>query len=287
MKFIKTLLVIVIILMVVSCDKEINLILPDPPKRLIVEGRIELIKNNITSKQSLTLSTLGNYFSNSPTPRVTNAIVSVTDSQGTRYDYFQNNEIPGLYETNSLVARLGEHYTLTIVWEGQQYEAQETLVSVPPIDSIYQIFEEENQFEDEGIKVAIDFTDPGSDENYYFWELFANGKNTIIPDPGNSQNIVTSDKLFNGKQIIGYLPSEEKVFTPGDVAKVRHIGISKANFDYLYKLLEQTGQTGQVFDIPPAGIKGNIINRTNPKNPPLGYFGAVEIDEEELVIKPI
>jgi hypothetical protein len=279
-------IIILVALTCISCDQEIELTLPSAPQRLIVEGRIELIKGVLGSTQIIELSTMGDYFKNEQTPRVRNATVSVKNSRGDTYEFIHNDEKPGQYENNTLQAEVGEIYTLSIIWLGEQYEAQETLVSVSSIDSIYQIYEEENQFEDAGLKVAVDFTDPENENNYYFWELFVNDNNSVIPDPGNSQNLIASDRLFNGQTIRGYLPSEEKIVVAGDIAKVMHIGISKAYFDYLFLLFEQTGQTGQLFDVPPAGIKGNIRNVTNPRNAALGYFGAVEIDEVTLIIQP-
>ena len=243
MKSIKYLLIILASAVTVACDREVNLVLPAAPNILVVEARLELVKGSSHDRQVIKLSKLGNYFDNVQTPRVSDALVSVRDDKGRFYEFTSSADSPGIYYADNLPIERDVTYTLTIRWNGQEFTASEKLVSAPKIDTIYQIFEEENQFEDAGIKVAIDFTDPASEQNYYFWELFANGENSIIPDPGNSQNIVASDKLFNGKTVMGYLPSEEKVFNPGDVALVRQIGISKRYFNFMYHLFEQTGQT--------------------------------------------
>jgi hypothetical protein len=237
-------------------------------------------------EQQIKLSTMGNYFAQTQTPRVTDAVVSVTDGKGLVHNYIHSSANPGIYVNTTLSPVLNETYLLRIVWQGETYEAVERMVPVSPINAIYQRFEPENQFEDGGIKVFIDFADPVSIPNYYFWELLQNGKNAIFNDPGNAFNLISSDKFFDGKEVIGYLPSEEKVFKPGDVATVRHIGISKNEFDFLFQLFEQTGQTGQLFDIPAAGVSGNIRNLNNPRKAALGYFGASEIDERTLTIEP-
>jgi hypothetical protein len=41
-----------------------------------------------------------------------------------------------------------------------------------------------------------------------------------------------------------------------------------------------------LFDIPAAGVSGNIRNLNNPRKAALGYFGASEIDERTLTIEP-
>ena len=95
---------------------------------------------------------------------------------------------------------------------------------------------------------------------------------------------MAKDEFWDGQTIEGYYPNEEKTFVEGEEVMVRHIGISKETYDFLFLLLEQTGQTGQLIDVPPALIKGNIRNLTQPDNIAMGYFWASEVDEETLVI---
>lgn len=273
-------------LLATGCEKEITLKLPNPPDQLVVEGRLERMKDSPQGPQKIVLSMLGNYFSGTATPRVTDAQVTVGDTQGNIYPFTHDTQQPGVYINTLLVPELNQQYTLTIAWRGNTYQARESLVQVPPIDSLYQQFEAENAFEDGGIKVAIDFSDPANETNYYFWELLEEGKNVIIADPGNSQNIISSDRFFNGKQVIGYFPNEEKVFNAGTGITLRQIGISRNHYDFLFQLFEQTGQTGQLIDVPPAGIRGNVVNLTDPLKPALGYFGVNEVAQETMVIQP-
>ncbi|HAC25122.1 MAG TPA: hypothetical protein DCE81_09420, partial [Cytophagales bacterium] len=248
-----------------GCEKEITLTLPNPPDQLVVEGRLERLKGAPNGPQLIILSTLANYFSGTATPRVTDAQVSIRDLNGTVYPFNHDTQQPGTYTNTSLVPEFNQPYTLTIVWRGNTYQAQESLVRVTDIDSLYQQFEAENTFEDGGIKVAIDFSDPANETNYYFWELLEEGQNVIKADPGNSQNIISSDRFFNGMQVIGYFPNEEKVFEPGAEVTLRQIGISRSQYDFLFQLFEQTGQTGQLIDVPPAAIRGNVVNLTDPR----------------------
>ncbi len=277
-------LIIVLIIAFTACDKEVSVDLSTAPERLIVEGRVERIVGQDVHTQQVVLSRLNDFFDQSQTPRVNDAQVSVADENGNIYEYTLDPEVPGKYINNQLVGQVGQTYTLTILWNDQVYEASETLIPVTRLEQVYQRYEESNAFEDGGLKVAIDFADPIDQENYYFWELFMDGQNLLVPDPGNSGNVIAKDELWNGQTIEGYLPNEELTFEPGEEVVVRHIGISKVNYDYLFLLFEQTGQTGQLIDVPPALIQGNIRNLTNPENIAMGYFGASEIDEEILLI---
>lgn len=97
-------------------------------------------------------------------------------------------------------------------------------------------------------------------------------------------DIIGTDEFLDGEKVFGYFPNEEKTFEAGEIATVRHVGISKAMYDYLYLVMVQTGQGSTFGDPPPSLIKGNIQNITYPNNYALGYFSAVEIDEATVVI---
>jgi hypothetical protein len=273
------------IILLTACEKEITLTLPSPENQLVVEGRLERVQGQSTQRHTIILSKVNDYFDNEQTPRVTDAIVTVREPSGVTHAFVHGTAKPGTYVNTTLVPADELTYTLRIEWNNELYEATETFTNVAEIERIYQQFEEENLFEDGGIKVAIDFTDPSGTGDNYLWELFLDGENVLVPDPGNSGNIVATDKFFDGETVEGYFPNEEKVFTPGQQVLVRQIGISRNQYDYLFILLEQTGQTGQLIDVPAAPIRGNVRNLTNPGKPALGYFGVSEISEKLIIIQ--
>jgi hypothetical protein len=273
------------IILLTACEKEITLTLPSPENQLVVEGRLERVQGQSTQRHTIILSKVNDYFDNEQTPRVTDAIVTVREPSGVTHAFVHGTAQPGTYVNTTLVPADELTYTLRIEWNNELYEATETFTNVAEIERIYQQFEEENLFEDGGIKVAIDFTDPSGTGDNYLWELFLDGENVLVPDPGNSGNIVATDKFFDGETVEGYFPNEEKVFTPGQQVLVRQIGISRNQYDYLFILLEQTGQTGQLIDVPAAPIRGNVRNLTNPGKPALGYFGVSEISEKLIIIQ--
>ena len=266
-----------------SCDQETTVDLGTPEQRLVVEGRIELRADALSSMQTINLSTVGDFFENEPTPRATGAAVWITDTEGHLYDFEES--APGQYVNDDLRAAANRHYTLHIIWEDQEFEAVESLAPVAPIDAIYQQFEEGNLFEDEGIKIAIDFTDPLGSEDYYFWETYLDGVLQILPDPGNKNNIIATDEFFDGNQIEGYFPNEEIVFEAGDEVRVQQIGLSENAYQYYFTLLDQAGKTGTLIDTPPIPVRGNIRNLTDPDRYALGYFYISEIAEGFHIIE--
>lgn len=281
----KRILIILPLLAIIACQEKIDLTLPLTDQRLVVEGRIEKVKDRESQWHQITLSKTGAYFDSDETPRVNDASVSVSDGDGTRHEFNIIEDHSGTYVNTTMVGEVGQTYTLTIEWQGERYEAVETLTAVVALDTAYQKYAEATTFDDEGIRLAIDFTDPADQENFYFWEVLSNGENTIVASPGNKFDIIATDEFLDGQKISGYSPNGEKIFEAGEIATVRHIGISSAMYDYLYLIMVQTGQGSTFGDTPPALIKGNIQNLTQPDNYALGYFSAVEVHEATLLIE--
>lgn len=277
-------LLFTVLLFTWGCQEVIQIDLEEGKKRLVIEGRIEKIEDNTSGYQSISLSSTSDYFSNSQTPRVTGATVSVSDDSGNIYLFQESSSIAGLYETYNLNAQIGSTYTLFIEYDGEVYSGSEKLYEVTSIDSIYQEFKPDNLFDEEGIRIKIDFTDPPMKDNFYLWQQFQDGKSYIDVNGGTKWTIISPVEFFNGLKIIGKEPNDEMIFTLGQTALVRQLSISKNEYDYMFLLYDQaTG--GGPFDAPPATIRGNIENITNPDNYPLGYFGASEVSEAELIIQ--
>lgn len=273
------------ILVLNACSEEISLNLPEPSDRLVVEGRLEVMVDGRATDQTLKLTSIGNYFDTNPASGIADAMVTLTDGNGETFNYIHLENQNGTYMLYNFEGKVGNTYTLDIFWKDSHYQAVEVVVECPPIDNVYERFEEENTFEDGGLKLAIDFTDPVGRPNYYFWELHVDGENILRVDPGNSGNVIAKDDLFDGQQIIGYLPNEERVFEPGEEVVVKQIGLSEQAYDYYFQIFVQTGQTGSFIDVPPATINGNVVNLTNKENYALGFFSASQIDIQQYTIQ--
>ncbi|MGH1366451.1 MAG: DUF4249 domain-containing protein [Calditrichia bacterium] len=269
-----------------SCETIVDLDLPQNQQRLVVEGRIEKILGENSGYQQIRLSLTEDFFNDQLPPAASNAMVSVIDENGRSWEFSESETEPGLYTTDSLFAEIEIQYTLSILYNGETYEGRETLHAVPPIDSIYQVFVEENEFEDEGIRARINYRDPINAENFYLWEQYADGQLQLLPDPGNKFNLIASDEFYDGQQIVGYEPNEEAVLEPGQTVQIKQIAISKQTYDYYYIIFEQTA-SGELFDPPPATIRGNVVNITNSENYALGYFSAAEVSSQSLTIEAI
>ncbi|MCA6422167.1 MAG: DUF4249 domain-containing protein [Flavobacterium sp.] len=284
MKNLKNILFSVIAITVfLSCEEDVtNDVTLNSIERLVIEGGIE--RNSNSTFQAIRLTKTLPFLTNTPNQGVLDAVVTVSDGV-TTWNFTHSGN--GNYSNNNLLPEIGKTYTITIIWNNETYVGSDTLNQVPLFDNFYYELEEETLFTDEGFFIKFDSTDPIGVENYYYYRVFKNNVYTIVPDPGNNQTLIVSDEFFDGQQRIGVNPNEEVSFKIGDLAKAQQLGISKRYYQFLFELFTQTGNQGISFvgNPPPASIRSNIINITNPKNRILGYFYAVDIEEDSVVIQ--
>lgn len=273
-----------LVLSLSACERVVDIQLEEGPERLVVEGRIELVKEDPTGNQTIRLTTTDAFFSNSPPPPAVGASVTVRDDRGGVFPFVEM--APGLYTTDGLPAAIGRTYSLTILWAGDTYMASATAAAVPPIDSLYFLFEEETAvIEEEGFRATIDYTDPAEVANYYLWEQIVDGRNELLPDPGNVFNLISKDEFYDGQPVVAYQPNDEIALQTGQDVEIRQIALSREAFDFYLALFEQNALgTGDPFSIPPANVRGNVENTTTPGRPALGFFEAAEVSVAKAVV---
>lgn len=277
----RTFAVLVGLVLAGGCERIVEVEIEAGERRLVVEGRIELVKQAPPGLQTIRLTTTDAFFSNRAAPPATGATVTVTSGSGVVSPFVEAE--PGLYVTGDLLPEIGEVYTLSVGYLGDAYRASAELRPVAPIDSLYFIFEEKTIIiEEEGFRAAIDYADPPGERNFYLWEQLVDGVNIIPPDPGNAFNLVSEDEFYDGQAIIGFQPNDEVAIQPGQHAEVRQIALSPEAHDYYYALFEQNALgSGNPFSIPPASVRGNVENRTRPDRFALGFFEAAEVSRAE------
>jgi hypothetical protein len=259
-----------------ACERVVSVRLNEGEKRLVVQARIERVRNNVTGSQAIRLSQTNAYFDPSAPPPATGASVQVTDDQGTVVSFAESP--PGVYTTSALVGVVGRTYTLSIVLQGQRYEATEQLLPVAPIDTLY-FGPPEQDFGGEGLRATIDFREPGGVDNWYLWEQFVNGKRVLGPDSAFRAPVAASDLGLDGLHLVGFQPFGGMPVVAGQQVLVRQLALSERAYSYFVALGEQTANDGSPFAVPPSSVRGNVRNLTTPLRPALGYFIATEVSE--------
>lgn len=256
-----------------SCEDVVNIDLNTAAPKLAVTASIYWKKGTSGNEQTIKLTTTTDYHSNT-IPTASGAIVYIADSANIRYVF---NEIPnsGKYICTNFKPVLNETYVLTIVYKSETYTATETLKSVAPITRI----EQNNQggITGKDIQIKTYFNDPADQDNYYMYYYG-------YSDQLKSAYYVDDDKFYQGNEFFSLSRNED--LKAGNIVEISHFGISKGYYNYMSILINISGQnTGGPFQAPPAIVKGNIINKTNASNYPLGYFSLSETDTRTYIIK--
>lgn len=268
----------------VGCERVVDITVPTIATRLVVVGRLELVRGAPSGRQLITLATSAPYFEPSGPPPARGAAVSVTDSRGVTTIFREQASAPGVYVTDSLVAVVNRRYTLRVRWNDENYEASDSLLPVAPIDSFYfgartGLFAPPDIAREPGPRATVDFRDPPGVENYYVWDQFVDGTRLVEADTAFRFRPMERDAFFNGAQVRGYQPYSGIALRPGQTVRLRHMSMSAQGYRYYLSLNNVTLGDGSPFSIPPASIKGNVANLTRPGEGALGYFLAAEVDE--------
>lgn len=264
---------LLLILVISSCEDTIELNLNNAEPRLVIDASINWQKGTIGNEQAIKLSLTAPFF-NEIIPPVNGAEVTVVDSNNTSFIFLEDGTT-GIYRNDNFIPVLNESYTLNITYNNETYTATETMKSVVPIDFVEQ--NNEGGFSGEETELKAYYTDPANEANFYFFEFISNIP--VIPSLE-----VYEDEFTDGNQIFGFYTEEE--LEAGDEVTIRNYGISQQFFNYMFILLQQNNdEGGGPFETQPATVRGNCINTNNPDNYPLGYFRLSEFDEVTYVVQ--
>ena len=273
MKNFKYSLFVLITFITIACEEVIDVNLNTAPPRLVIEATINWVKDTPGNIQVVRLSTSTSYFADQ-IPPVTNANVTITNSQGIVFTFEEIDE-PGLYICNNFVPVVNENYSLVVVYSGETYAATERLLATPIVKRI-------EQRNDAGVlgdatEVKFFFDDIPNETNFYFLGIFDPYK--VIPEYG-----VLEDRFFENNEMFGLYFSDK--FVPGDTIIYTMSGISQQYYNYMNILLAQAGTTSAgPFSTPNSTVRGNIINQSNFDNFALGYFRLGDTEVIEYIIE--
>lgn len=257
----KTLLLLLIVLLV-SCEDVVEVELEQSSPRLVVEASFLWSQERENFAQYVQLTTTAPFFDET-TPPARGGKVSIFTEDGLEY-VFEEVE-PGLFRNLQLQLQKGRSYELWIEYENEVYTATEQLVSTPPLETVTQ--KDNAGFSGDETEFKIFYTDPADEENFYFFRFFHEEIALQIYD----------DEFTDGSRTFAFF-SEENV-SSGEMVAFEIQGISEDFYRYLFLLRSQAGSSnGGPFQTQPTTVRGNIINITNPENFAFGYFRISETD---------
>jgi len=274
MKKIIATLSILFSIILISCEEVIKVDTDTAPPRLAVEAAINWQKGTSGNIQTIKLTTTAGYFENT-IPVVSGAIVTVTNTVDNEVFNFIENPNTGVYICSDFIPEFNKPYTLTIISKGETYTATEKMY---PVASITKFSQNNNGgITGKDIEVKTYYNDPADQANYYLFKYeYLNYKKVDL--------YTDEDTYYNGNEFFSV--SQNDSLKVGDKLGITHHGISKSYYNYMSIITNLAGQSGGgPFQSPPATIRGNVVNKTNSNNYPLGYFSMSEIDYKEYTIQ--
>lgn len=263
----------------VSCEETMELDLRQTPSRIVIEAQV----TNKPNYQSVKISRSTGFYTSGQTPRVTDAVVTVTDDTGEEYVFVHNPrshaDSVGIYvPQNDFVGTIGRTYTLHVTADGELYEATDKLFPVTAIDSLqFRVNEDQQEEAEEPGKIyelLVFAKEPQDEENYYLFRYYRNDTQVLF----NPTDIYYSDDELLGENIDG-IPSPV-FYGSSDKARLEVYSLTRRGYIYysdLYIILNNDG--GGMFGSIPAPP------RTNISNDALGFFQVSAVNEKETLIQ--
>ncbi|RIH64866.1 DUF4249 domain-containing protein [Mariniphaga sediminis] len=220
---------------------------------------------------------------------VSGAVVTISDNSQPpqTIQLAEDPENTGLYIPEEGITFHGEYnkeYMVSISVGETTLTASDMLAKVEPIDSI----QVHSSLRGDHLFLGI-FTygneTPGIG-NYYKWDIYIN--NELLS--GSEYLAVVSDEMVDGNYVNGFEiftdfhdPEEpsERLLNLGDTIQVKQTSISEFAWHFYSQMFEQ-GQTGGLFSVPPANIKGNFLSDDGRQV--LGLFTAHDVSASNVVV---
>jgi Domain of unknown function (DUF4249) len=254
-----------IVTLFASCEKDITVDLPQPEEKIAVEGYITpgspayvFISKTAAFFAPLDSAALLQY-------SVKNAIVTISDGVTTDTLIAPSPDVGYLYISPNIVGQIGKTYFLKIETEGKVLTSVTSIASPIPLDSVW--FKPQSPTDSLGW-VWARLSDPAVLGNCYRWFAKRIGKDADFIAPIGSVN---EDKFFNGLTFdfaynrgdVPYTEVEDEdkdevgFFKRGDIIVVKFATTSQASFDFWRTAETQSSTNGSPF-ASPSPLKSNI-----------------------------
>jgi hypothetical protein len=268
-------------LAVCSCEEVVSIDVHETSMRIVIEGLVTNVTDNNFVKVSRTLP----FYQDGVTPKIVDAVVTVTDNLGNIYNFSHNPsgkvETEGCYlPSTSFVGVVGREYTLSVLVNGITYSAKEKLLDVTSVESMnYKINErEQDKFKvpkqsDRIYEVDIWAKEPKETKDFYLFKFYRN--DSLKYDSPTSVYFIDDDLL--GEKIDGL--ASPIYYSLNDTARFEIYSLSRNAYLFYSDFANSLNSDGGMLDSPPSNP------RTNLSNGALGLFQVSALSSMELILK--
>lgn len=290
------------LLVVISCVDVIPFDTEEPDQVVVIEGII----SNSDKDQYIKVGYLNEFGININRP-ISGAVVKVYDDTG-KEEVCQESNTPGQYVLKGTLVKgeIGKAYYIEVQIGNKTYRStSETMQPNPEPDSIYFEVETENFIQPNGtvnknrfvnvyVGTPLIKTEEGLrlrwatdvlytiSEPYRPWEPLFIPKICYISEPINPQNIHLLDaselEATRADGIHLVRKAIDNTFEERHYFNVYQYSLTKNAFEFWENIDAVSNRVGNIFDPPPAPIRGNIYNIDNESEEVLGYFSAASVD---------
>lgn len=302
MKSVHFIILTIILLLSAGCTTEFFPDFDENKELLVVDGLLTDQNRVNTIKLSRSMP-IGKPLVNKP---VKGALVIITDNNGTATTLKESRA--GTYSTDSLKfrGRIGSSYSLKVRVNNVNYETDFIeMKPVPPIDSLY--YEKvlvnntrDSTKMDEGCRIYADSWDPSGKCLFFRWDYTETWEYRIpysvinnvcwIEDRSNEvliKNTSVYSQARVSKYQINYINNNTDKLKVKYSILVNQYSLNKQEFDFWEKVRNISENVGNLYDITPVTIPGNIRCSTNPGETVHGYFSVSAISQKRLFIKDV
>lgn len=252
-----------------GCQEIIELELPNTDPQLVIEGEVtywaEEPENNLAQVR---IATSGNYYDADAFNPVNDASVQIEDLNNSRvYDLFAIEDEPGYYRNRSIPLDSGNTYRLQVSYDGNLYTSEGTILPVAELDSFSYKYRPNTPLLEPGYYFFFSGRTPKERGiNYYRFKIYEN--DSLYNEPGDY--LIQSDEFLQAQ--IDTLQLSNYSFDLADTVRIEMYSLNRDVFEYYNQLVELLFNDGGLFSSPPRNPDSNIVNVTNPDDPPLGFF---------------
>ncbi|MFC4634309.1 DUF4249 family protein [Dokdonia ponticola] len=280
-----------------SCEDVVDVDLPTPQPRLVVDALIRLNLEENASPVRFKASTTGAFFDEiTPTPLTRMQLVNedITTAEGvvflTQDPDNPNEYVPGTDEggpdPSGIVPNdffLDGRLILTFEFEDELYLAETRFAPAPPIDAVEQ--GDGILFDEDDTEVIVTFTDIPQQDNFYIFDF------------DFTEFLTIEDRFFQDQQF-DFSYFYDTNLEAGDVANISILGADESFYNYMGLLIEQSDLTeGGPFQVPVTTVRGNFLkaegvdninifdNVGRPQEFVLGYFAVSQEFKTSITIE--
>jgi len=257
----------ILLLILTSCEKVIEIDLNDSNSKYVIEAGIIADSNYA----SVRITSTKNFDENNTFTPTLNALVTIQDNNGVTDTLTQQSN--GEYLSTRIRGEQNKTYTLTVRIGGETFTSTSTVPVVVPLQSIK--LDSISGFGGPGRRsqyaVIPEFTDPKGIQNNYRFVFTVNNKTS-------DRILIQNDNFNDGLKNARPLNIGNQQIVKKDTLRIEMQCVDTGNFDYFQSLSQLTGNGPQASATPVNPV-------TNIKGGALGYFNAHTSQTITLVVK--